>query len=319
MAAVILQRQRQRRKRRNFKERVVTIDHLTEQEVISRYRLDKRQLQSWRASVLIGLRFLAKGDFLSEVADLHGVSKATAATVVDEFINSVNLRLRNIRFPTDRIELNEIKRKFYQKCRMPNIIGAVDGTLIPIQAPTEDEAAYVCRKNYHALNVQAVCDPDARFTDVVAMWPGSQHDAAIFNSCGLKNHLELNDIGMLLGDSGYPLKKYLLTPKLNPSTPQEVEFNKYHSRGRIVIEKAFGLLKSRFRCLHRTGGVLQFRPGKCSQVVLACMRLHNLCVSRNVPEPPAVAADDDNAPYTCINNQGGVEDRHIRQAIINLF
>lgn len=41
--------------------------------------------------------------------------------------------------------------------------GAVDGTLIPIQAPTDNEVAYVCRKNYHALNVQAVCDVDMRY------------------------------------------------------------------------------------------------------------------------------------------------------------
>jgi hypothetical protein len=41
--------------------------------------------------------------------------------------------------------------------------GAVDGTLIPIIAPAEHEEAYVCRKGFHALNVQAVCDADMRY------------------------------------------------------------------------------------------------------------------------------------------------------------
>jgi hypothetical protein len=63
----------------------------------------------------------------------------------------------------------------------------------------------------------------------------------------LQDYLERTGAGMLLGDSGYPLRRYLLTPKLNPTTQQEEEFNKFHSRGRMVIERAFGLLKSRFR------------------------------------------------------------------------
>ena len=36
------------------------------------------------------------------------------------------------------------------------LIGAVDGTLEPIIAP------YVCRKGYHAINVQGVVDADLR-------------------------------------------------------------------------------------------------------------------------------------------------------------
>ena len=71
----------------------------------------------------------------------------------------------------------------------------------------------------------------------------------IYNSQCLifQAYLEQNPSGVLLGDSGYPLRRYLLTPKLNPGTPQEENFNRHHSRGRIVIERAFGILKSRFR------------------------------------------------------------------------
>jgi len=59
------------------------------------------------------------------------------------------------RFPAD---LTDTKTGFYQKCRIPNVVGAVDGTQIPIIAPKEDEASYVCRKGYHSINVQAVAD-----------------------------------------------------------------------------------------------------------------------------------------------------------------
>ncbi|KAH3771264.1 hypothetical protein DPMN_172577 [Dreissena polymorpha] len=54
------------------------------------------------------------------------------------------------------------KREFYRKCSLPNIMGAIDGTLVPIVAPTENEEVYVCRKGFHALNCQAVSSPDLK-------------------------------------------------------------------------------------------------------------------------------------------------------------
>jgi hypothetical protein len=53
--------------------------------------------------------------------------------------------------------------------------------------------------------------------------------------------------GWLLGDSGYPLKKWLITPVSNPSNQQEVNFNLAHTQTRNTVERAFGVLKSRFR------------------------------------------------------------------------
>ena len=53
------------------------------------------------------------------------------------------------------------------------------------------------------------------FTDVVARWPGSTHDATIFQESGLRRWLEEEPRGWLVGDSGYPLRPYLLTPKVS--------------------------------------------------------------------------------------------------------
>ena len=49
-----------------------------------------------------------------------------------------------------------------------------------------------------------------------------------------------------------------------------------------------------FRCLHKTGGCLPLRPGKCCKVITACMRLHNLCLDQNIPlpDPPIVQGED---------------------------
>ena len=86
-----------------------------------------------------------------------------------------------------------------------------------------------------------------RFTDVVAKWPGSTHDATVFENSGIKHFLHGNNHGFLLGDSGYALRPYLITPVQNPGTPAENHFNYIHSKTRMVVERAFGVLKSRFR------------------------------------------------------------------------
>ena len=60
--------------------------------------------------------------------------------------------------------------------------GAIDGTHIPIIAPTESRTVYVNRKGFHSVIVQAVVDSNYLFRDVVVGWPGSVHNARIFSN-----------------------------------------------------------------------------------------------------------------------------------------
>ncbi|KAH3714716.1 hypothetical protein DPMN_057414 [Dreissena polymorpha] len=52
---------------------------------------------------------------------------------------------------------------------------------------------------------------------------------------------------ILLGDSGYVLKRYLLTTIAVPRNEREQQYNRRLRQGRLCIEQVFGLLKSRFR------------------------------------------------------------------------
>ena len=84
--------------------------------------------------------------------------------------------------------------------------------------------------------------------------------------------------GILLGDSGYPLKSYLLTPYNDPTSPKQEAFNKAHMRTRVAIEQTFGRWKRRFHLLHSE---IRMKPQKVCILIGACAVLHNIAILRN--------------------------------------
>ncbi|KAL7395134.1 hypothetical protein ABVT39_010761, partial [Epinephelus coioides] len=96
-------------------------------------------------------------------------------------------------------------------------------------------------------------------------------------------------------DSIYPLHLFLLTPVLNPTTARDIRYNEAHSRTRNIVERTFGILKSRFHCLDRTGGALLYRPEKVAQIVLTCCMLHNIAKQHRL-EHNATPEENTNLP-----------------------
>ncbi|CAG2237774.1 HARBI1 [Mytilus edulis] len=95
------------------------------------------------------------------------LDKGTVSRVVQDTTAALCKRRNEfIRWPRSDAEKNKKKTGNYRIGGFPNVIGAIDGTHIRIQAPTTDEASYVNRKGYHSINVQAVCDADDEETDV---------------------------------------------------------------------------------------------------------------------------------------------------------
>ncbi|XP_061167465.1 uncharacterized protein LOC133176350 [Saccostrea echinata] len=120
---------------------------------------------------------------------------------------------------------------------------------------------------------QPVCDATFRITSICAKWPGSVHDSRIWRESALCQKFENGEYnGFLLGDSGYPCKRYLMTPFLNPSTVPKQKFNAALCKTRVIVEQTFGILKRRFSCLQ---GVLRTTPRQATKYIVACAILHN--------------------------------------------
>ncbi|KAJ1103761.1 hypothetical protein NDU88_001182 [Pleurodeles waltl] len=144
------------------------------------------------------------------------------------------------------------------------------------------------------MNVQMVCLADQYISQVNAMFPGSVHDAYILRNSSIPyvmGQLQRHRL-WLLGDSGYPNLSWLLTPVRFPRTRAEERYNEAHGRIMRAIERTFGLLKARFRCLHMTGGSLFYSPKKVCQIIVACCMLHSLALRRQVPFLQEDGSDD---------------------------
>ncbi|XP_058974719.1 putative nuclease HARBI1 [Musca domestica] len=145
---------------------------------------------------------------------------------------------------------SEEKRKsklyFFENYEIPGIVGCIDGTHVRMVKPSEDESLFYNRKGTFSMNAMIVSKPTP------FSLPGSCHDAFIWNLSGARqfflNQYEDGDRNSwLLGDSGYGLELFLMTPYRDVSVgTKEHKFNKKHTLTRSIIERTIGVLKSSF-------------------------------------------------------------------------
>lgn len=140
---------------------------------------------------LLTLKFFASNGHLSDVAYIMGVHPSTASRIIKRVSEAIaGLRPRFIRMPAND-EIPRTQNNFFRVARFPRVVGAIDGTHIRIQSPGgEDGEIFRNRKGYFSINCQVACDANMKILDVVARWPGSAHDATIFNNSRLKARFE---------------------------------------------------------------------------------------------------------------------------------
>jgi len=255
--------------------------------------------------LLITLRCLAEGNYQKTTGDVHGRLQSTVSRIVKRIVAAIaSLADQFIVFP-DAEEAKRVARGMYEMVNeryplsrgMPRVIGCIDGTQINIDAHgATDRENFRNRKGQISINVQAICDHQLNFTNIVVRWVGSTHDSRIFSNSNLHAEFERGKHeGWLLGDSGYPLKSYLLTPLSNPVTRSEKAYQFAHIQTRNAIERAFGVLKRRFQIIGPDGGSVRLKLKTALNATTACFVLHNFLRKRNdifggddeIPFPPA--------------------------------
>lgn len=169
---------------------------------------------------------------------------------------------------------------------------------------------------------------------MVARWPGSAHDSTIFNQCLQRAKFEDRTYGdfVLLGDSGYGLSRFMMTPFDAPVARGQQLFNESQIRTRNCIERLFGVWKRRFPILALG---MRVKVKKAIPIIVACAVLHNILRSQSQEEhlPP----DDPNLmlplPWEELLEEGNIQPgvppaitqsrlragQHIRNNFVSLF
>lgn len=85
----------------------------------------------------------------------------------------------------------------------------------------------------------------------------------------------------LVGDEGFPLKKYLMRPyaRKNLQRNEQKIFNYRLSRARRVVENAFGILVARWRILQQP---ICLKLSTVEKIIQALTCLHNYIISTNL-------------------------------------
>lgn len=148
----------------------------------------------------------------------------------------------------------------------------------------EDQEIHRNRKGYFSLNVQTVFDASWNIRNIVSRWPGSCDEKTMFNNSTLKYNFEAGQFENfhLIGESGYTLAKYLLTPLDNPTTEPERLYNESLVKTRNIVERQYGVWKRRFLILS-LGIKLNWET--TMNIVVAITVLHNLTIEMNEEVP----------------------------------
>lgn len=234
-------------------------------------------------TTLLVLWYLANKNSFREVSDRFDVSLDGAHKCLKRFLEFLMSLKNNIIVWPDSNKKAEISKEFSYS-GIHGAIGVIDGSHIEIKKPVTEGDCYINRKGYASLLLQGIVDHKKKFIDVFCGEPGSIHDARLLRKSTIYASI-LSDPSImgnyfLLGDSAYPNTDWLITPfKDNGFLSEEQKvFNIKFSSKRIVVEHAFGLLKSRFR---RIRCLENFDLQLCSKIIMGACVLHNICLNEN--------------------------------------
>lgn len=273
-----------------------------------------------RQRVAVCLWRLATGDPLRLVSKRFGLGISTCHKLVLEVCSAIRTVLmpKYLNWPEDSV-LRKVKDEFESISGIPNVVGSMYTTHIPIIAPKISVAAYFNKrhternqKTSYSITVQGVVNPKGVFTDVCIGWPGSMPDDQVLEKSALHQRAAnglLKGV-WIVGGSGYPLMDWVLVPYTQQHlTWTQHAFNEKIGEIQSVAKDAFARLKGRWFCLQkRTEVKLQDLP-----VVLgACCVLHNICELRNEEIEPELRydlVDDDMVPEVALRSQTSMKAR----------
>jgi hypothetical protein len=238
-----------------------------------------------RLCFYIFLTFIANTETLTPIASRFDISISSTFRVIRRVVAWILTKLDvAVKWPQDYNEIRNICDSFYAKTGISGVLGLIDSTHIKIEKP-KNGRQYLNSKGYFSIILQGTVDSQMRFTNIYCGEPGSCSSARVLKKSPLYNTATQNknilfpENTFLIGHSGYPLLPWLVSAfrESKRLTQHQRNFNCQHTMSRKISEKAFNLLKSRFRRI-KVFNVYRNVDFITDTVVAACI-LHNYCLS----------------------------------------
>ncbi|CAH2001305.1 unnamed protein product [Acanthoscelides obtectus] len=272
--------------------------------------------------LLITIRYLATGSSFRAMSYIFKRGETTIGKIVNESCEAIWKVLQPIymKKPSTNDWLS-ISQEFLQRWNLPNCIGAIDGKHIRIQKPMNSGSSYFNYKEYFSIHLMACADANGSFTTVDVGDYGRNNDSGVFRNSGLGQALCNKTLNIpesvplpgeeqfgqpfqyyFAADEGFPLSINIMRPYNGRALNNNRRiFNYRLSRGRKIVECAFGMLVSKFRVFETP---ISCSVQKVDKIVKAACILHNFIKNHDniILNPTDDATNITNIPI--IINQG---------------
>ena len=227
-----------------------------------------------RRKVAVAMHFLSIESGIRVTAQIFGISIATAWDNVKKVCAIIVQNSHQ--FIYLRRDFVTMSQEFEAIAQFPDVVGAVDGSHILLNRPENWKGMYN-RKGVVSLNMQGVVDAKGRFMNI-SIRHGSVNDKSLWSSSQFGAQIQeiIPSWSHVLGDSIYMLRPWMLIPYDTESKDSsERNYNYRHSVTRIVVERSFGILKGRWRCLKhlRVHGI-----ESAAMLIEVCVCMHNFAM-----------------------------------------
>ncbi|KAG2193939.1 hypothetical protein INT47_003509 [Mucor saturninus] len=235
------------------------------------------------------------GNSIEQIATLFGISKGSVTDYTNRCFKAITDNLQHLmRWPNkeqrERAAAAIKKQHFFRNC-----MGYIDGTHFRLsQKPTDCPESYHNRKGFYSVNCQVVCDERKTTLGFQSGQAGSMCDATCVEHASFMINREAKYFTCgdgasheyLLGDSGYALHPFVLTPYRRPQVVSSVkceDFNKVHSSARVAVENTIGVSKGKWRILKNIPIQINCEEDimRIHELVHVCGLLHNYLILEN--------------------------------------
>lgn len=227
-----------------------------------------------RMQVAIALHWASLESGLRTTASLFGVCRTKVWSNVSKVMDVILAHSNKfIKLPENWKKVSE---DFEKVAGIPCVAAAVDGTHILLNRP-ENWIGIYNRKGVPSLNMQGIVDSKAFFMSI-SIKHGSCNDVQVWNDSSFGRNVEsiIPPKTFLLGDSIYKLRPNMMIPYENTTRDSdERRYNYKHSITRNIVERAFALLKGRWRVMKhlRVHGIEE-----AARIIEFCVCLHNFAL-----------------------------------------